>query len=97
MGAGGSRLSDRSRSDGAVGCASVCRVDANGSFFEPQVRAAMIKTRIIVIVGFLIAFGAGAVVGLQLRTAPARATEQPAQAPRSSWLRTELGLTPEQN
>jgi len=57
----------------------------------------MIKTRIIVIVGFLIAFGAGAVVGLQLRTAPARATEQPAQAPRSSWLRTELGLTPEQN
>ena len=57
----------------------------------------MIKTRIIVIVGFLIAFGAGAVVGLQLRTAPARATEQPAQAPRSSWLRSELGLTPEQN
>ncbi|HEV8291224.1 MAG TPA: hypothetical protein VGP94_04855, partial [Tepidisphaeraceae bacterium] len=57
----------------------------------------MTKTRIIVIVGFLIAFGAGAVVGLQLRTAPAQATVQPTQGQRPSWLRSELGLTPEQN
>jgi Spy/CpxP family protein refolding chaperone len=57
----------------------------------------MTKTRIIVIVGFLIAFGAGAVVGIQLRTAPVRAVEQPAQGQRPSWLRSELNLTAEQN
>jgi Spy/CpxP family protein refolding chaperone len=57
----------------------------------------MTKTRIIVIVGFLIAFGAGAVVGLQLRTTPVRATEQPMQEQRPSWLRSELNLTAEQN
>jgi Spy/CpxP family protein refolding chaperone len=57
----------------------------------------MTKTRIIVIVGFLIAFGAGAVVGLQLRTTPVRAIEQPPQGQRPSWLRSELNLTAEQN
>ena len=57
----------------------------------------MTRTRIIVIVGFLIAFVAGAVVGLQIRTAPVQATVQPTQGQRSSWLRTELGLSPEQN
>jgi Spy/CpxP family protein refolding chaperone len=56
----------------------------------------MTKTRIIVIVGFMIAFGAGAVVGLQLR-APSvvLATVPPPQ--QNSWLRTELGLSAEQN
>src|SRR6476646_8923219 len=57
----------------------------------------MTKTRIIVIIGFLVAFGAGAVVGIQLRPpAPAKATETP-QPEQRSWLRTELGLSPQQN
>ncbi len=58
----------------------------------------MTKTRIIVIVGFLIAFGAGAVVGIQLRApAVAQTPVTPPQGQGPSWLRTELGLTPEQN
>ncbi len=57
----------------------------------------MTKTRIIVIVGFLIAFGAGAVVGIQLR-APTAAKAVPTPPPEQrSWLRTELGLNAEQN
>ena len=57
----------------------------------------MTRTRIIVVVGFVIAFVAGAVVGLQLRTTPVQATVQPVQGQRPSWLRTELNLTNEQN
>ena len=58
----------------------------------------MTKTRIIVIVGFLIAFGAGAVVGIQLRAPAVAQTPVPQpQGQGPSWLRTEFGLTPEQN
>jgi Spy/CpxP family protein refolding chaperone len=58
----------------------------------------MTRTRIIVIIGFLVAFGAGAVVGLQLRSpSPAQALVPPPQNQGPSWLRTELGLSPEQN
>ncbi len=57
----------------------------------------MTRTRIIVIIGFIVAFVAGAVVGLQLRTTPVQATVQPAPEQRPSWLRSELGLTAEQN
>src|SRR5258706_9924850 len=57
----------------------------------------MTKTRIIVIFGFLIAFGAGAVVGLQLHP-PTAAKAVPTPPPEQrSWLRTELGLNGEQN
>jgi len=56
----------------------------------------MTRTRIIVIIGFLVAFGAGAVVGIQIRPQPVAATIQQ-QPEQRSWLRTELGLTPEQN
>jgi len=58
----------------------------------------MTKTRIIVIVGFLIAFGAGAVVGIQLRSPVVAQLPAPAPQPEQrSWLRTELNLTTEQN
>jgi Spy/CpxP family protein refolding chaperone len=57
----------------------------------------MTKTRIIVVIGFVIAFVAGAVVGLQLRTTPVQATVQPVQGQRPSWLRSELNLSNEQN
>ena len=56
----------------------------------------MTKTRIIVVIGFLIAFGAGAVVGIQLRS-PAVARDVAPQPQRHSWLQTELGLSGEQN
>ena len=57
----------------------------------------MTKTRIIVVIGFVIAFVAGAVVGLQLRTTPVQVTVQPVQGQRPSWLRSELNLSNEQN
>src|SRR5437867_7153144 len=98
VGAGGDCLSDRSRSDGAVGCPAIDRVDAHRPFGKPEAGQPMTKTRIIVIVGFLVAFGAGAVVGLQLRVASvAQPVVQPAAGQGPSWLRTELGLSPEQN
>ena len=57
----------------------------------------MTKTRIIVIVGFLVAFGAGAVVGIQLRAPQPAVATVPQQPEQRSWLRTELGLNAEQN
>src|SRR4029079_17320921 len=97
VGAGGDRLSDRSRSDGAVGSAPVHGMDADGPFALSKAGTSMTKTRIIVVIGFVIAFVAGAVVGLQLRTAPVQATVQPVQGQRPSWLRSELNLSNEQN
>lgn len=72
-------------------------MDADGPFRDSQEKQPVTKTRIIVIVGFIIAFVAGAVVGLQLRTTPVQATVQPAQGSRPSWLRSELNLSNEQN
>jgi Spy/CpxP family protein refolding chaperone len=53
------------------------------------------KTKVIVIIGFFIAFVAGAVLGLQLRQ-PAVAHVNVPQREDRSWLRTELGLSPQQ-
>ena len=52
----------------------------------------MSKEKIVVVVGFLIAFGAGLVVGLQVRR------PVPAAAPAAErwWLTAELDLTPQQ-
>jgi Spy/CpxP family protein refolding chaperone len=55
----------------------------------------MTKVKVIVVVGFLIAFGAGAVVGLSVRQ-PAAANSAIAPSTRpsgSSWLRDQLGLS----
>src|SRR5438477_13005359 len=57
----------------------------------------MTKTRIIVIVGFLVAFGAGVVVWFQLRAPQPAVATVPQQPEQRSWLRTELGLNAEQN
>src|SRR5688572_11814580 len=55
----------------------------------------MSKTKVIVVVGFLVAFGAGLVLGLQLKQ-PAVASVNVPQREERSWLRTELSLNPQQ-
>jgi Spy/CpxP family protein refolding chaperone len=55
----------------------------------------MSKTKVIVVVGFLIAFGAGVVLGLQLRQQAVASVNEPRREDRS-WLKTELGLNPQQ-
>jgi Spy/CpxP family protein refolding chaperone len=56
----------------------------------------MTKAKIMVIFGFLIAFGAGAVVGIQMQKPSIVAADVPKKPEDRSWLRTELGLTSEQ-
>src|SRR3954465_14028988 len=56
----------------------------------------MTKTKIMVIFGFLIAFGAGAVVGIQMQKPSMVIADIPKKPEDRSWLRTELGLTSEQ-
>ena len=58
-------------------------------------------TKIVVIAGFLVSFAAGLMVGLEARKRPgasvAAATTGPTtRQSRSSWLTSELGLSPEQ-
>jgi Spy/CpxP family protein refolding chaperone len=51
-------------------------------------------TRVVVILGFLVAFGAGLVVGMKPRHAPPGPTTRTASE--GGWLAAELRLTPEQ-
>ena len=54
--------------------------------------------RLVVIIGFLVAFSAGLVVGLQARLAPAAVAASATTRPRGpgGWLTSELGLSSEQ-
>jgi len=57
----------------------------------------MTKAQIMVIFGFLIAFGAGAVVGIQIKHPSIVQADVQKKPEERSWLRTELGLSAEQN
>src|SRR3954469_19786096 len=56
----------------------------------------MTKAKIMVIFGFLIAFGAGAVVGIQMKQPSIVQADVPKKPEDRSWLRTELGLNSDQ-